>query len=507
MYAKYGIIDIGSNTMRLVIYKRDTNGRLKEIENVKMVVRLREDLTLEGNLSESGITKLINILLSFQEVTRHHKIKEVKCVATATIRQANNQEEILEEVSNKTDFSMRILSEYEEAYYGNLAIIHSFSIDEAITIDIGGGSTEITYFKNREMQDYHSFPFGVLSLKKQFVSGDIPTVEEKEQISAFIKRNFESLNWLHNKRVPVIAIGGSARNMAQIHQGICKYPLKDIHQYQMNLADIHELNHYLSNLSCMQLLKVDGLSNDRADIIIPGIEVFESLVVITEAPVFLVSKKGLRDGIFCQDLMRLSGGKTFQNVIEQSLFELAQDFKVNQNFAGQLSKISASIFIDLKNSGLVDFSEEDLFYLMKGASIYNFGEIISFEARSEHTFFLLTNRMIDGMNHKERIKLALIASYKNKDLFVQLVDPFQKWFSKAEQKKMRILGSILKLAWSLNSTKRNIVEEIAMTAEPDQIHLEVTCEKGWKLEEYQANQQKKFLEKLLKRRIFISFHS
>ena len=115
---KYAIVDIGSNTMRLVIYMREKSGRLKEIENVKAVVRLRNYLTEEQVLEDDGVNLLINTLHTFQEVTRHYKLDDVKCVATATIRQAINKEEILERVSKETDFAMRILSEYEEAYYG-----------------------------------------------------------------------------------------------------------------------------------------------------------------------------------------------------------------------------------------------------------------------------------------------------------------------------------------------------------------------------------------------------
>lgn len=135
---KYAIIDIGSNTMRLVIYQRDKSRRLKEIENVKISARLRNYLTDESILNDEGITVLVSSLLSFQEVTRHHDLKDVKCAATATVRQAVNKNDVLGIVKEKTDFTIRILSEYEEAYYGFLAAVNSTQIRSGITIDIGG---------------------------------------------------------------------------------------------------------------------------------------------------------------------------------------------------------------------------------------------------------------------------------------------------------------------------------------------------------------------------------
>ncbi|NMD69829.1 Ppx/GppA family phosphatase [Bacillus sp. DNRA2] len=491
--------------MRLVIYKRDATGRLMEIENVKIVARLREYLNSDGNITEKGIKYLIHTLLSFQEVTRYHRIKEVKCVATASIRQAKNQRQIQKEVAKWTDFTIRILSEYEEAFYGFYAVMNSFQIDEAITIDIGGGSTEITYFKNRDLKHYHSFPFGALSLKKQFVRGDVPTPEEILEIGMFIENNLQTLKWLANKSVPVIAIGGSARNMAQIHQSLCKYPLNDIHQYEMDLIDIRTVKEMIGQLTYQQLLKVEGLSSDRADIIIPAVEVFEKLVEVTSSPRFILSRKGLRDGIFYKELAMPNGSKNFKDVIDQSLYHIAKDYQINQKQADQLTKIATSIFKQLKESQQVEFTEKDFNFLKKAASIFNFGEYVSHEASSEHTFYLLSNRMIDGMNHRDRITLALIASYKKKDSFLQFAKPYQAWFSKAEFKKMRMLGAILKFSYSLNSTKRNIVESVKLRKEADTLLIKVKCKKDSKPEEYQANKQKKHLEKVLKQNIQIIF--
>ncbi|MGV2503428.1 exopolyphosphatase, partial [Priestia megaterium] len=93
---------------------------------------------------------------TFGVMTKHQQLPHVTCVATATIRQAANAKEVLALVKKETGVSIQLLSEYEEAYYGFVAVIHSTSIDEAITIDIGGGSTEVTYFRNRVLVQYHS---------------------------------------------------------------------------------------------------------------------------------------------------------------------------------------------------------------------------------------------------------------------------------------------------------------------------------------------------------------
>lgn len=233
---QYAIIDIGSNTMRLVIYEKQNGGFYKEIENTKVVARLRNYL-VDGVLIEEGIEVLLQTLFQFQESTRFHQLHHVLCVATATIRQAENQESIKKLVEGQTDFTLRVLSEYEEARYGYLAVMNSTSFSEGITVDIGGGSTEVTYFRNREILEYHSFPFGALSLK-QFIKEDIPTEEELEKIRTYLEYQFRTLPWLIDKKLPLIAIGGSARNLVKIHQNLICYPIAGVHLYKMKEEDI-----------------------------------------------------------------------------------------------------------------------------------------------------------------------------------------------------------------------------------------------------------------------------
>ena len=506
MSENYGIIDIGSNTIRLVIYANDKSGRLKEIENVKSVARLRDFLTEEKVLSDDGITILLETLLGFQEITRHHQLKNVRCVATATVRQACNQTKILTAVKHATDFTIRILSEYEEAYYGYLAVVNSTSLTEGITIDIGGGSTEITYFHNRKLIEYYSFPFGGLSLKKKFISEDIPNEAELEKLSAFLFNEFRRIGWLNNRNVPIVAIGGSARNMVQIDQAIKNYPLAGLHQYEMTNDDICNVQSYTSSHSFVELQKIEGLSNDRADTIIPAIEVFNMLFKVAGAPILMLSRKGLRDGIFFEEFTKSLGITVLPNVKEESFYALSQDYEINLSHVRQLTKLATMLFEQIRTLGYAPLTDQDLKDLKCAAFVFFLGEYIDSESSSQHTFYLLANRTIDGFMHRERVKLALLASFKNKTVFKQFMEPFNHWFSKEEQKKLRLLGAILKLAYSLNATKRDIVNNITIHGDEDGIVIEIFCRKNWHAEKYQSQKQKKHLEKIVKEPIYLIFN-
>ncbi|KAB8129369.1 Ppx/GppA family phosphatase [Gracilibacillus oryzae] len=500
----YAIIDIGSNTMRLVIYLQEKGGRLKEVENVKAVARLRTFLGPNNDLTDPGINKLVSTLKSFQDVLSVYSLKEVICVATATIRQANNKEAIKTIAEKETGLTIRILSEEEEAYYGYLAVVNSTSIETGITVDIGGGSTEVTYFENRELVHAHSFPFGALTLK-EFFAAEIPTDEELEQLHHYLMTQFRTLPWLINCEVPLIAIGGSARNLVQIDQNMKKYPLAGLHQYKMYGTDIQMVSNYLTSLKPEKLAKVEGLSKDRADIIIPAIQVFHTLYQAVQADCFILSRKGLRDGVFYEQLSKEMGSILFPNVLEDSIQELINDYNLEPEQIMHVQYLTRKVFTFLKQNGIIHLDKNDWDLIKRASYLCHLGEYIDAEASAQHTFYLLANRTIDGLMHRERLMLALIASYKNKTVFKQFIQPYKSWFLKDERKKLCHLGAILKFTYCLDATKRQVVKDIKIQKRQKKLLFTFYCDGDWKPEEYQAEKQKKHLEKLAKNEVELQF--
>ncbi len=139
--------------------------------------------------------------------------------------------------------------------------------------------------------------------------------------------------------------------------------------------------------------------------------------------------------------------------------------------------------------------------------MYDIGKYIDAESSSQHTFYVLANRTIDGISHRERLKLALVSSYKGKSSFRQYVAPFKKWLTKEEQKKVQLLGAVLKIADGLHATKRNVVQHIDMKSDENTVTIKLLCTKTFRPEQYQAEKQKKHLEKVVKKILFLNLLS
>lgn len=505
--SKWSVIDIGSNTIRLVIYHRNEYGKVREAENIKAVARLRNHLNQDGILNSTGIEVLVKILKGFKEIIGFHGVESVHCVGTATIRQAQNKLELLKTVKEQTGFEINILSEQEEAYFGFFAVINSTPIDDGVTIDIGGGSTEITYFRNRQLIHSHSFPFGVVSLKEQFIPGEKMTHEDKGRLIEFIKNSFGELPWLKDLHVPIIAIGGSARNVALIHQNLIRYPLSGVHQYDMSLQDLQEVLSITENSTIAQLEKLEGLAKDRADIIVPALEVFVQLLYLVQADKFLVSRKGLRDGIYLKEYENREVIIDTDKIIRLSIDELMLDYGISVEHSKHVAKLAVQLFEQIAGICHIQIDSKKKKMIELSASVYYLGQYVDSDVSSQHSFNLLANKSIDGLEHEDRLKLALIASFKNKTLLRQYSEPFLCWFTKEEFHEIRIAGALTKLASALDASKRGIVTEIQMKVQEntDNLTINLQCSGDYFVEKFQAEKQVRHLEKAIKKDIRFVF--
>ncbi|WP_257985209.1 Ppx/GppA phosphatase family protein [Bacillus sp. T33-2] len=507
MGRKLAVIDIGSNTIRLTVYNYKAKSILKEIENIKVSARLQSYLDSDQMLTSEGLNILLDSLAVFKEIVSLHKVTSIKVFATAAIRKAKNQLEIKQVIHEKTGFSVEVLPGQSEAYYGFLGVINSTYLKDGVTIDIGGGSTEITLFLNRKMVHAHSFPFGVISLKQQFIKGQTPSIEELDRLSAYLMTKFQEIDWLIDCQLPIIGIGGSARNLAKMDQAGRNYPIDSIHQYEINLNDIVAVKEKLSSLSFEEIQRVEGLSKERSDIIIPAIEVFLSMYRIVNAPFFQFSQKGIRDGILYEKLLNDGAEDENQEPLEKSLYQLAFEHDVDVDKRSQTVKTAEMIFNAIRESDVCELNGNELIDLRNAGSIYKLGEFFDRDSAGSHTFYLLSNRSLDGISHRDRIKLALLAAYHSKNSFKENIKPFKEWYTNEEKQKIKLLGAILKFSFILSSTKREIIQDIRFSEGKDMVAMEIYCNKSWQVEQQAASKQVKHLEHALGKNITLHFTS
>ncbi|PTU84714.1 exopolyphosphatase [Staphylococcus pasteuri] len=507
MEERIGLIDIGSNTIRLVIFGFDKATGLNEILNIKTPARLSQYLTKDNDMNDEGIQVLTEALSSFNKVATKFKVDELHPIATAAIRQSNNQKDIIKKVKKDTGVEIKIVPEEDEAFYGYYAITHTTDIEDGVSVDIGGGSTEVTLFKDKQLKEAHSFPFGVVSLKRQFFGdkdhNDKSAIKGMEK---FLSEQFDQLDWLKDQKVALVGVGGSARNVARIHQSEHSYPIGGVHNYTMSDKDIEEVFDLIRKSSRDELTNLDGLSRDRVDIILPSVSVFKTLYKKIDATQFTFSRKGIREG-YIMNAIRQRYPEEFskENVRKDALRQLANEYHIEEGSANRRLKLAESLLTQLLNHSDLKVNDNDKELFVEGAYLYYLGSFIDSDSSSPHTYYLIANSMINGFSHKDRVKLALLASFKNKSL-LKFYCKETEWFNSKETDTIQALGGIIKFVNALNISHTSFVEEVELKPKKDDKYELLVFYKGEPIaEEYQANRQKKHIEKILDGKVTITF--
>ncbi|GAA0359476.1 exopolyphosphatase [Alkalibacterium iburiense] len=507
---RFGLLDIGSNTIRLVVFEMDESHSIYELQNIKTPARLVQYLDEDRNMSEEGITVLINVLRSFTEIAERYSIHKSRAIATAAIRQSANRDAILERVEQELGLTLEILPEEKEAYYGNYAVRYTMDVMDGISIDIGGGSTELTYFKDKEVKESISFPFGAVSLQKQFFDGknhnDKNAIKKARQ---WVSDQFHSLDWLVKAKVPLVGIGGSARNYAEIHQRQVDYPIAGIHEYQMNVKELNQTFSLLESSSMEELSDLDGLSEDRRDIIIPAGIVFTELMKAMKSKAFIISNRGLREGIMIEEINKKNpDAYDLYGVKRQTVQRLFKQYNIRPISAHQRIILADRLIALLTEKSVLNVEQNELDLLHYGATLYYLGSYIEDDSKSQHTFYIISNSNLHGFTHQDRVRLALMASYKNRSLFKQYVNDVDDWYEEKEKDTLLYLGCIIKFAEALSDSHVNFVQDMdLLEGEEGSYELHVTYKGDAIAEEYRANKHKNHLERALGKPLDVVFHS
>jgi len=172
-----GIIDIGSNTVRLAVYRMTDDGAYRVIDQGRWPARLSERMAADGTLPADAVDELAEVLRHYVRICAKHGAERVRAVATAAIRQAVNGKAVIERLHSAAGIGIEILSGEEEARIGSVAMLNSLRFGDGFVVDIGGGSTEISLIRRRQVVSAASFPIGCVNVAARFGLGDEPVAQ------------------------------------------------------------------------------------------------------------------------------------------------------------------------------------------------------------------------------------------------------------------------------------------------------------------------------------------
>ncbi len=294
---KCALIDIGSNSMRLSVYRYYEDGAFETLFREKIMAGLA-GFVEKRKLSADGITRACAGLLQFDHILTNLKITDVSVFATASLRNVDNTAEAVDEIKKRTGYSVQILSGTEEALYGYSGAMREFGLEEGGFVDIGGGSTEIVTFNNGAIGEAVSYPIGSLRLYSDCVKKILPNRESIELMEERIEKDMAELKNVE-KRDCVICVGGTARATLKFISKI--FRLSDESRI-ITKTQLWELWDTLAKGDKEAIDLILKTEPERIHTIIPGLTILKEVINSFGAKELLVGSYGVREGFLCHRL-------------------------------------------------------------------------------------------------------------------------------------------------------------------------------------------------------------
>lgn len=467
---RIGIIDIGSNSIRLVIYESNRYGAYRVIDEAKQSARLSEHLDENDEFPDRIIDSVCDGLRHFRMLCHAADANAIHAVATAAIRNARHPEAIVDRLSRETGLDIRILSGEDEARLGFLGLMQTMDATDGFLIDIGGGSTELSLFLNRTMIHTVSFPHGAVSLAKAFgTNGDLHP-DGQSAIRALLEKAAAKHRWINRyPDLPMFGLGGTVRALSAIDMQRKKYSLPITHNYRMSGQDIDALIGMIQSVPLSERKNIEGLSRQRADIILPGAVALQTLFRVCGSSVCQVSASGLRDGLFFEQTGNLAPDA--DEVLERSVRNLLHLHPiVSVPHVEQVNRLALELFDALQPEQRESRTRK---MAHAAAMLYRIGISIHFYDYDVHTFYLIAHSRLVGLTHREVLLCALIASYMNKKKARQRMAGHADMLEKDDLTLIARLGSLLQLAIALDRSETQPVKQLKAAVKGRELRLEI----------------------------------
>ena len=457
---RIAIIDLGSNSARLVVSHIYKNGAYNMVYNQKEALRLSQKVDGQNMLTEEAFTSTIDTMRSFAHMCKVYQADKTIAVATAAIRNATNGAELVAKVAEETGIQLHIISGKTEAYISYLGVINTLDVKNGIIFDLGGGSTELILFKNRKILESVSLPLGAVNTTGMFnIRNEMPP-NVYNDVSAFVMSRLNQYPWLKQNNLPLIGVGGTARTVAKIIQRAKKYPATKIHNYAYPVQTFRSFFNKLRLTNLEQRKKISGLSTERSDIILAGSTIISCLLEATGAKKLITSGCGLREGLFYDYYSKSNNVPLIaKNILERSRENTLSLFEADTAHARHITKLALAMFDGWMELHKVRKSYRRL--LETAALLHDIGITINFYSHARHSAYMIQNAKLFGLTHKEQIITSAIAGWHNgisKNYFKSRF--YKEMLTESNWKLINKLSLLLALAESLDYSEMRMVHTL-----------------------------------------------
>ena len=453
---RVAFIDIGTNSIRLLIVRIHPNHATNVLIQLKQTVRLGEGAFDGRILQPEAMDRAVAVSQQFASMIRSHGADDIIAVATAATREAKNQREFVQRLQEAARLDVRVVSGREEARLIYLGVSSGFHLEDkqAFFIDIGGGSTEVILGTQHHYHYLNSLRLGAIRLSAQFPAGSQGVVSpgKYNRILRYVQRHaVHTLREIQAHDID-LAIGssGTIENLADI--AVRRFAKRRWQRDDVLTAmQLREVVRMLGAMPLKERRRIPGLNPERADIVLAGAAILESFMQALDLPALRVSDRGLREGLLMDYLLRHGHAPALQalSVRERSVLDLGRTCHFDEAHARTTARLSLTLFDSASVAKLHPFGGWERELLEHASLLHRVGAFLTYNNYQAHTCYLIRNATLLGFDETEIAIIAATALFHRKAL-PQREHPEFAALDRQSQKVVRVLSLLLRVAESLD---------------------------------------------------------
>jgi exopolyphosphatase/guanosine-5'-triphosphate,3'-diphosphate pyrophosphatase len=487
------VVDLGSNSWRLVVFTYGMGPWWKLTDELYETVRIGAGLAASGRLGDAAMQRGLETLSVFARFCRANRISssDTHVVATSAIRDAANGAEFLDRARAASGLEIEILEAREEAYFGYVAAVNTTTLHDGVVLDIGGGSLQLIQVRDRRAGQMVSFPLGAVRVTEELLGDSDPTHPAKRKQLARVRDHARKAllgaDWLTGVGGHLVGIGGAVRNLAAAAQHVDGGVDLGVQGFVITRAMLDELVSTLAALPSSERGSVPGIKPGRGDIVLAAAVVLQTVVEVGGFDGIEATEAGLREGVFLARTLLAESDPLIADVRGAAVRNLAIQYEADMAHVEHVALLSLQMFDSLVAGGLFEPKGGERELLWAASMLHDVGMAISYDDHHKHSRYLIESAELPGFDPRERALIAQITRYHRKG--IPKLGDIEPLTRKDDEELLDRCAVILRLAEHLERGRDQSVSEARLHTNGDGVglHLEAGGDltlPRWSVERY-----------------------
>lgn len=464
---RLGAIDIGTNSIRLVVAEVEPDGRYRALEEEREMTRLGHGLFARGRLLNESMERSLVALSKMHAIAKGFEVAELRVVATSAVREATNGRAFCQEVRRRCGLRVDVISGEEEAQLTLRSALHHFELAgrSVAVVDIGGGSMEVTLTAGSVVDEVLTLPLGAVRLTERYRTDGIVSSKRWRKLRRAIDRTLdEKLRKPPFHPEIMIGSGGTFTNLAAMAQAERDDTARGVQGYPLSRAEVVHLLHRLRATPLAERRETPGLNPGRADIIVAGAAAVSRLAKRLGTQQLLVNTGGLRDGLLLAMIAERyprDASKTTRPISRlESARAFARQCRSSERHCGHVAHLARQLFDGLADHFGLPAEVGEL--LEAAAILHDIGYVINHAKHHKHAYHLILHGDLQGFTQRELEIVACVARYHRKAFPSKRHSAFAR-LERSDRRLVRALAGILRVADGLDRTHTQRITAVACT--------------------------------------------